>query len=288
LIIVRFHTFPGCRWDVFVKWSLANLCVTVRIDRSRQWQHTTHPCRSPAPNSNSERLWFTSSDAEHKLLRKNTVIWCSVTSCGQHRTPATLPKDFHPIVWVSSSFASITLKHLFSKRLAYTYPGRLKEMPGKSVHSLLSPFLRKGMMTPVYQTFGALPEHQATWYTRVSRRTPLFKALSISGWTSSQPSQPSVLWQLGWLRLRWWYFPPQMHLLCVRWCYSLVYWLGLKDSWNTLSICQGCRPYCWVRHQDPGLITFNCLHGITNFFHELVVRCTCFWTVYQYQTQGTF
>ena len=41
-----------------------------------------------------------------------------------------------------------------------------------------------GMIIPVCQSFGALPEHQATWRTWVSQTTPLFEALSISDRTS--------------------------------------------------------------------------------------------------------
>jgi len=40
-----------------------------------------------------------------------------------------------------------------------------------------------GMITTVWQSFGELTEHQATWHTRVSQGTPRFKAFSISGGT---------------------------------------------------------------------------------------------------------
>ena len=43
------------------------------------------------------------------------------------------------------------------------------------------------MITLVCQSFGALPEHQATWHTLVSQRTPSpFQTLYISGRISSQ------------------------------------------------------------------------------------------------------
>ena len=68
-----------------------------------------------------------------------------------------------------------------TKHLVYTFPGGLRrEMSRQLLHSLLSPFLCMGMVTLVYQSFGALTEHHATWHTRVSQRTPRFKALRIS------------------------------------------------------------------------------------------------------------
>ena len=39
------------------------------------------------------------------------------------------------------------------------------------VHSLLSLLLCMGMITPLCQFFGALPEHQAIWHTRARQRT---------------------------------------------------------------------------------------------------------------------
>jgi len=49
-------------------------------------------------------------------------------------------------------------------------------------------FLSVAMITLICQLFGALPE-QATWHTQASQTAPCrFKALSISGWISSQPA----------------------------------------------------------------------------------------------------
>jgi len=42
------------------------------------------------------------------------------------------------------------------------------------------------MITPVCQSFGALPEHHVTWHTRVNQTGPRWKVLSISSWISSQ------------------------------------------------------------------------------------------------------
>jgi len=45
-----------------------------------------------------------------------------------------------------------------------------------------------GVITPVWQSFGVLPEHQVTWHTQVSQRTLWFKDFSISGRISSRPA----------------------------------------------------------------------------------------------------
>jgi len=50
-----------------------------------------------------------------------------------------------------------------------------------------------GIITPIFQSFSALPEHQATWYTWASQTTPWFKALIISGRISSQSAAFCVL-----------------------------------------------------------------------------------------------
>jgi len=49
----------------------------------------------------------------------------------------------------------------FFKVLAYAFLDRVsREVSRQLVHSLLSPFLCMGMITPVCQSFGAHPEHQ--------------------------------------------------------------------------------------------------------------------------------
>jgi len=49
--------------------------------------------------------------------------------------------------WVSSSFGSIISRHLFSRRLAYTFPERLRrKMPQQLLRSFLSIFLSMGMI----------------------------------------------------------------------------------------------------------------------------------------------
>ena len=76
--------------------------------------------------------------------------------------------------------------------------------------------------------------HQATWHIRFNQRTPLFKLLSISGRISSQLSVYSI-------------FRARKTLAAVMLFYSFINsqcnqvwkWLGLKDIWTTLSICQG-------------------------------------------------
>ena len=62
-----------------------------------------------------------------------------------------------------------------------------KDAPIDSAFSPVS-FWSMGVITPVCQSFGVLPENLATWNTRVGHKTPLFKAVSISGQILSQPA----------------------------------------------------------------------------------------------------
>jgi len=105
------------------------------------------------------------------------------------------------------------------------------------MYSLLSPFLRTGIITPVCPCFSAIPEHQATWHTRVSQTTPWFKGLSISGRISSQPTAfpaLNVLKTRKALVAMMVFLPPNV----IRVSPMVWQWLTLKDLWNTLSIYQ--------------------------------------------------
>jgi len=94
--------------------------------------------------------------------------------------------------WVSSRFRSTISRHpnfLSTWHTLYTvhFSTNAKERDS-SVVSAFTPdsLLVYRVITPACQSFGALPEHQATWHTRFSQRTPQSKALSISGRISSQ------------------------------------------------------------------------------------------------------
>jgi len=61
---------------------------------------------------------------------------------------------------------NLVSRHLFPKRLARTFPVRLRrEMSRYSVYSLQPPFVCMRMINQLCQSFGALPECHATWHT---------------------------------------------------------------------------------------------------------------------------
>jgi len=93
-----------------------------------------------------------------------------------------------------------------------------------------------GMITLICQSFATLPEHQATWHTRINKKFHLDSrlwAFQVGFHHNPQPSQLSVFWQQGRLQLQWWYFPPPN---VSRVCSVVLMWLGLKDL-NQKLIC---------------------------------------------------
>jgi len=92
-------------------------------------------------------------------------------------------------------FGSIVLRHVVSRHLAYTFPGRQRrQMPWSLVHSLLSPFSCTRIIT---QFANLLLLYQNTrpwqWHTPASQRNLRFKALSSSSRISSQPAAFTAL-----------------------------------------------------------------------------------------------
>ena len=87
-----------------------------------------------------------------------------------------------------------------------------------------------GVITPVFQPFCDLPEHQATWHARVSQRT-------YDSWLWA--FQVGFHHNLQWFdfqdtRMQWKYFPPKN----ISRASDGVIVTGSKGLWNIFSICQ--------------------------------------------------
>jgi len=186
------------------------------------WQHTaTQLCRSLTPiaiacDLTTPTRTQTSEQDYSDLMANNR----QPSTPDSRNTPRSFSRgtQSHAFSWSTKrqNFGSFVLMHRFSRHLAYTFLGRLRrEMPPiiSRLHSLLSPFLFMGMITPVCQSFSALSEHHAIWHTRAIQRTLQFRlwAFQVKFHHSLQSSQPSVFalfWQQGRHRLQWWYIPP--------------------------------------------------------------------------------
>jgi len=109
----------------------------------------------------------------------------------------------------------------FSNHFAYTFPGRLRRdatvVIAFSPASLLVYGDDHHHSLPILLCSSKTPGH-LTHITK-SKRTPLFKTLSISGRISSQPAAFSVLTARETSTADG-IFLPQMHFLCFRWCGS--------------------------------------------------------------------
>jgi len=135
------------------------------------------------------------------------VTWQPVTGGPLHRTTATLTKAFHEepgrllsrgrqnmdVFGILPRFLENLLESEMWSVVLLRYENRTGYHP--ALVELFRCIFLQGTwrITPAFQSFGALPEHQDTWHTRVSQRTPWFKALGISGRISSQPAALSVL-----------------------------------------------------------------------------------------------
>ena len=89
---------------------------------------------------------------------------------------------------------------------------------------------------------------------RCPSRTPAFRFGFLH---SLKPSQFSIFWQLGKLRLQQWYFPPPN---IPRVCPMMWWLLGLKDLWNALS----AKHVSPIAEQDNILI-FDTSHNTRSF-----------------------
>ena len=64
--------------------------------------------------------------------------------------------------WPSFSFDSTISRHFLSRHLAYIFPGKLRsDTPLQFIHCLQSSFLNIGIITPVCQFLGVLPNFHA-------------------------------------------------------------------------------------------------------------------------------
>ena len=100
------------------------------------------------------------------------------------------PRPGRKLHWPSSSFDPTISRHFLSRHLAYTFPGKLRsDFPLYFIHCLQSPFLNIGIITPVCQSLGVLPNFHATWHTCVNQKIPApVSTFNISGLISSLPS----------------------------------------------------------------------------------------------------
>ena len=82
------------------------------------------------------------------------------------------------------------MTNFLSRHSAHTLPDKLRsDIPLKFVYCLRSPFLNIGIITPVCQSLGVLPNFHATSHTRINQRIPSsVSAFNISGLISSSPA----------------------------------------------------------------------------------------------------
>ena len=177
------------------------------------------PCPHPTPLDMSEL------QARHCMTPEQwTWLLCSVSVVPANKLIARRT-GYHPalVQFLRGNFRFEAIG-IYS-----AFPGRLRiEIPLQLMHPLLFPFLCMGMITPVWQSFGALPEHQATWHIRVSQRT-WFKALSVSSQLAAFPAF-TILTAMGDFSCSDNIFLPQMHLVCVfitwKTTYRNQFWLS--------------------------------------------------------------
>jgi len=161
-----------------------------------------------------------------QYLSRNTVTWRPVIAvCRQHRILATLPKLFtwdwsyafsrstkvtQTLLAYSQDFSPGRKSHRASSRyveifrrifcqafgIKYSSKASERDAPAVDPFTPVSRFVY-GYNHPSLPNF-RWPSRTPGQLTHTSQiKTPLFKALSISGRVSSQSTQPSVLWQLG-------------------------------------------------------------------------------------------